>query len=133
MNLPYATQKSKFFSRESDIILICLTDKLGYGNWSDIKRALRRENRCRFDNLFISRSEDEIKKRIIYLVQSLDKEQEEEKRSGKFEKVDPYEDIQFAEMEAEINAIVKENEDKLQKAYINVYAQPKAPAGASAQ
>jgi len=76
MNLPFATQKSKFFSRESDIILLCLTHKLGYGNWNEIKRALRRENRCRFDNLFISRTEDEIKKRIIYLVQSLEKEQD---------------------------------------------------------
>jgi len=33
MNLTYATQKSKFFSKETDIILLCLADKYGYGNW----------------------------------------------------------------------------------------------------
>ena len=43
MNLTFATQKSKFFSKETDIILLCLADKYGYGNWSEIKKALRRE------------------------------------------------------------------------------------------
>jgi Fe-S cluster assembly scaffold protein SufB len=57
--------------------LLCLADKYGYGNWPDIKKALRREQRCRFEHIFISRSEEELKKRIIYLVQTLEKEQEE--------------------------------------------------------
>jgi hypothetical protein len=57
--------------------LLCLADKYGYGNWGDIKKALRREQRCRFEHIFISRSEEELKKRIIYLVQTLEKEQEE--------------------------------------------------------
>lgn len=77
MTLTHATQKSKFFTKETDVILLCLADKFGYGNWVEIKRALRREQRCRFEHIFISRSEEEIKKRIIYLVQSLEKEQEE--------------------------------------------------------
>lgn len=66
--LNQATQKSKFFCKESDILLLVLTNKLGYGNWIEIKKAVRRENRCRFDHLFISRNEDELKKRVIYLV-----------------------------------------------------------------
>lgn len=33
----YATQKSKYFSRESDIILLCLANKFGYGKWKEIK------------------------------------------------------------------------------------------------
>lgn len=77
MVLSHATQKSKFFTKETDIILLCLADKYGYGNWVDIKRALRREQRCRFEHIFISRSEEELKKRIVYLVQSLEKENEE--------------------------------------------------------
>ena len=68
MNFTYATQKSKYFNRESDIHLICLTGKLGYGNWTKIKNAVRRDTRCRLDHLFISRSEEELKKRIVYLV-----------------------------------------------------------------
>ena len=77
MVLSNATQKSKFFTKETDIILLCLANKYGYGNWVEIKRALRREQRCRFEHIFISRSEEEIKKRIIYLVQSLEKENED--------------------------------------------------------
>jgi len=86
MNLAFATQKSKFFSKETDIILLCLADKYGYGNWQDIKKALRREQRCRFEHIFISRSEEELKKRIIYLVQSLEKEQEEAEKKPELAK-----------------------------------------------
>ena len=76
MVLSQATQKSKFFCKESDNILIYLTHKIGFGNWLEIKKAVRREQRSRYDHLFISRNEDELKKRVIYLVQSLDKEEE---------------------------------------------------------
>ena len=48
--------------------MICITQKMGYGNWSKIKQAVRRETRCRLDHLFVSRSEEELKKRVIYLV-----------------------------------------------------------------
>ena len=48
--------------------MLVLTDRLGYGNWAEIKRQIRRESRYRFDHLFLSRSEEEIKKRVIYLV-----------------------------------------------------------------
>jgi hypothetical protein len=37
---------------------------------------VRRDTRCRLDHLFISRSEEELKKRVIYLVQCLEKEEE---------------------------------------------------------
>lgn len=53
----YSTQKSKYFSKESDIILLCLTHKYGYGKWKDIKKGIRRDARCRFDHLFLSRNE----------------------------------------------------------------------------
>ena len=69
-------QKSKFFSKETDNLLLKLTNKVGYGNWAEIKRSIRREPRYRFDHLFVSRSEEEIKKRVIYLVQMIVKEDE---------------------------------------------------------
>jgi hypothetical protein len=55
---------------------------MGYGNWSKIKQAVRRETRCRLDHLFVSRSEEELKKRVIYLVQCLEKEEEDAARKG---------------------------------------------------
>jgi hypothetical protein len=56
----YSTQKSKYFSKESDIILLCLAHKHGYGKWKDIKKAIRRDSRCMFDHLFLSRNENEL-------------------------------------------------------------------------
>ena len=70
----YATQKSKYFSKESDIILLCLTHKHGYGNWSDIKKSIKRDSRCRFDHLFLSRNEVEIQRRVDILVKAIEKE-----------------------------------------------------------
>lgn len=64
-------QKSKYFSKEADIVLLCLTHEHGYGNWSGIKNAVRRDTRCRFDHLFMSRSEQELSKRVDILVKSL--------------------------------------------------------------
>lgn len=96
MNFAAATQKSKFFTRETDNYLILITDKLGYGNWSKIKQAIRRENKFRLDHLFVSRSEEELKKRVIYLVQTIEKEEEEIAKSNtKVEKP-----MTFTELEA---------------------------------
>ena len=64
-------QKSKYFSKEADIVLLCLTHEHGYGNWSAIKNAVRRDTRTRFDHLFMSRSEQELSKRVDILVKSL--------------------------------------------------------------
>ena len=72
----YSTQKSKYFSKESDIILLCLTNQLGYGKWRDIKKAIRRDARCRFDHLFLSRNEAELQRRVDILVKALEKEEE---------------------------------------------------------
>jgi hypothetical protein len=113
MNFIFATHKSKFFTKESDVILLCLTDKLGFGNWTEIKRALRRENRCRFDKLLVSRTEEEIKKRVIYLVQTLEKE-EDDNREKTNTSVMPvqidFDSINFEEMEREINLLVNDHE-----------------------
>jgi len=76
----YATQKSKYFSKDSDITLICLTNKFGYGKWREIKKAIRRDPRCRFDHLFLSRNEQELQRRVDILIKALEKEEETNKR-----------------------------------------------------
>ena len=68
-------QKSKYFSKEADVILLLLTNEHGYGNWSAIKHAAKRDTRVRFDHLFMSRSEQELAKRVDILVKSLEKEE----------------------------------------------------------
>ena len=57
--------------------MLVLTNKLGYGKWAEIKKAIKREMRCRLDHLFMSRGEDDLKKRVIYLVQMIEREYEE--------------------------------------------------------
>lgn len=50
-------QKSKYFSKEADIVLLVNTAEHGYGNWAAIKYAMRRDLRCRFDHMLMSRTE----------------------------------------------------------------------------
>ena len=114
MVLPFATQKSKFFSKESDVILLCLTHRHGYGDWDKIKTAVRRETRCRLDHLFISRSEEELKKRVIYLVQCLEKELEEEQSKPK-----PVVTTQ-AELDRQMEQLMLEAEQKADDAMQNL-------------
>ena len=56
------TQKSKYFSPEADILLLIITDKYQYGEWTKIKGALRSHPKCRFDHLLISRNEQELQR-----------------------------------------------------------------------
>mmetsp|Transcript_15923 Transcript_15923/g.21581 ORF Transcript_15923/g.21581 Transcript_15923/m.21581 type:complete len:171 (+) Transcript_15923:2992-3504(+) len=87
-------QKSKYFSKEADIVLLCLTHEHGYGNWQKIKHALKRDTRCRFDHLFMSRTVQELQKRVDILVKSLEKEVQTGKsrlmqdHSGKHQAID---------------------------------------------
>jgi len=74
----YPTQKSKFFSKESDVILLWLTNQLKYGNWGKIKKALRSETKCRFDHLLLSRTEKELQRRVDILVKGIEKELKDE-------------------------------------------------------
>ena len=76
-------QKSKYFSREADIVLLCLTHEHGYGKWTEIKHALRRDPRVRFDHLVMSRSVQELQKRVDILVKSIEKELEQEAKQQK--------------------------------------------------
>ena len=78
-----AIQKSKYFSKEADIVLLCLTHEHGYGNWNEIKHAIRRDSRVKFDHLLMSRSEVELQRRVDILVKTIEKEIEQEKNQVK--------------------------------------------------
>lgn len=87
-------------------MLLVLTDRLGYGNWAEIKRQIRRESRYRFDHLFLSRSEEEIKKRVIYLVQMIEKE-------GDLQKPPEPEKPSMESLQAEIDLIIQTSQSNL--------------------
>ena len=75
MQLPQSTQKSKYFTKESDVLLLVIADQLGYGNWREIKQAIRRDSRARFDHLLLSRSEVDLQRRLDILIKALEKEE----------------------------------------------------------
>lgn len=51
-----------------------MVNEVGYGNWSRLKKAIRDETMFRFDHAFKSKTENELKNRIISLVKVLEKE-----------------------------------------------------------
>ncbi len=61
-------------------MLLCLTHEYGYGNWTEIKHAIRRDPRVRFDHLLMSRNENELLRRVDILVKTIEKEIETEQK-----------------------------------------------------
>ena len=39
--LKYGNNRGKLFNEEEDRFLLCMTDKLGYGKWEELKREVR--------------------------------------------------------------------------------------------
>ena len=91
-------QKSKYFSREADILLLCLTHEIGYGKWSQIKHAIRRDNRVRFDHLLMSRNEVELQRRVDILVKTIEKEIENEAKAPRATKTS-HDDVMLNDVE----------------------------------
>lgn len=56
-------------------MLLIITDQIGYGKWREIKQAIRRDSRARFDHLFLSRSEIDLQRRVDILVKAIEKEE----------------------------------------------------------
>ena len=48
----YNKFKSKYFSQENDKFLIYLVNEVGYGNWTSLKKSIRKEAMFRFDHSF---------------------------------------------------------------------------------
>ncbi|KAI0564687.1 chromatin-remodelling complex ATPase ISWI2 [Gracilaria domingensis] len=77
LDVVYAHNRSKTFIDEEDRWLVCMTDKLGYGRWEDIKLEVRRAWQFRFNWWFKSRTPVELKRRVDVLVRLIEKENEE--------------------------------------------------------
>ncbi|CAN8065519.1 unnamed protein product [Agarophyton chilense] len=77
LDVVYAHNRSKTFIDEEDRWLVCMTDKLGYGKWEDIKLEVRRAWQFRFNWWFKSRTPVELKRRVDVLVRLIEKENEE--------------------------------------------------------
>lgn len=77
LDLLYANNRSKTFIDEEDRWLICMTNKIGYGRWEDIKLEVRKAWQFRFNWWFKSRTPVELKRRVDVLIRLIEKENEE--------------------------------------------------------
>ena len=76
------TVAGKLFTEEEDRFLVCMTNELGYGNWDDLKREVRRAPDFRFDWLFKSRTPIELGRRVDLLIRLIQNENKEKEPRG---------------------------------------------------
>eukprot|EP00306_Pavlova_sp_CCMP459_P004759 CAMPEP_0185157904 /NCGR_PEP_ID=MMETSP1139-20130426/2073_1 /TAXON_ID=298111 /ORGANISM="Pavlova sp., Strain CCMP459" /LENGTH=1133 /DNA_ID=CAMNT_0027723009 /DNA_START=12 /DNA_END=3413 /DNA_ORIENTATION=+ len=68
LSLKYGTSRGKIFNEDEDRFLLCMTNKLGYGQWDELKREIRRSPEFRFDWIFKSRTPQELSRRVDLLI-----------------------------------------------------------------
>lgn len=63
LQLSYGANKGKAYTEEEDRFILCMTHKLGYGAWDDLKSEIRKSWKFRFDWFFKSRTPQELGRR----------------------------------------------------------------------
>lgn len=87
LTLKYGNNRGKLFNEEEDRFLLCMTDKLGYGKWEELKREVRMRPEFRFDWLFKSRTPIELGRRVDLLIRIIKSEAQGKEKPGKKQKV----------------------------------------------
>ncbi|XP_024528171.1 ISWI chromatin-remodeling complex ATPase CHR11 [Selaginella moellendorffii] len=77
LKIQYGQNKGKLYNEECDRFLICMTNKLGYGNWDEIKTAIRMSPIFRFDWFIKSRTPGELARRCDTLIRLIEREIQE--------------------------------------------------------
>ncbi|WOH15939.1 hypothetical protein DCAR_0935487 [Daucus carota subsp. sativus] len=89
LKIQYGQNKGKLYNEECDRFMLCMTHKLGYGNWDELKAAFRTSPLFRFDWFVKSRTTTELARRcdtLIRLVERENQEFEERERQARKEK-----------------------------------------------
>ncbi|CAJ2634378.1 unnamed protein product [Trifolium pratense] len=89
LKIQYGQNKGKLYNEECDRFMICMTHKLGYGNWDELKAAFRMSPLFRFDWFVKSRTTQELTRRcdtLIRLVEKENQEYDERERQARKEK-----------------------------------------------
>ena len=77
MSFQYGNARSKAFSVDEDRFLLCMTHKLGYGAWEELKAEVRKSFLFRFDWFIKSRTPQELGRRCDTLIRIVERENEE--------------------------------------------------------
>jgi len=88
LTLKYGNNRGKLFNEEEDRFLLCMTDKLGYGRWEELKREVRLRPEFRFDWLFKSRTPIELGRRVDLLIRVIRSENNSKEKGSKKQKVE---------------------------------------------
>ena len=72
--------KGKAYNEGEDRFMLCMTHKLGYGAWDELKAAIRSSWLFRFDWFIKSRTPQELGRRVDTLIRLIEKEDEETKK-----------------------------------------------------
>ncbi|XP_058203244.1 ISWI chromatin-remodeling complex ATPase CHR11 isoform X4 [Rhododendron vialii] len=89
LKIQYGQNKGKLYNEECDRFMICMVNKLGYGNWDELKAAFRTSPLFRFDWFVKSRTTQELARRcdtLIRLVERENQEFDERERQARKEK-----------------------------------------------
>ncbi|KAH7654970.1 Calcium/calmodulin-dependent protein kinase protein [Dioscorea alata] len=78
LKIQYGQNKGKLYSEECDRFMLCMISELGYGNWDELKYALRESPLFRFDWYAKSRTPQELSKRCDTLIRLIEKENQED-------------------------------------------------------
>ena len=82
----YGQNQVKEFTPEEDAFICCMTAKLGYGYWEEVRMQIRNAWEFRFDWFIKTRSAAEIQKRCDTLIKLIEKEYQDELRIQEREK-----------------------------------------------
>lgn len=77
LDVIYTGARSKTFIDEEDRWLVCMTNKLGYGRFENLKAEVRKAWQFRFNWWIKSRTPTELKRRVDALIRMIEKENEE--------------------------------------------------------
>ncbi|XP_074339857.1 putative chromatin-remodeling complex ATPase chain [Apium graveolens] len=77
LKIQYGQNKGKLYNEECDRFMLCMTHKLGYGNWDELKAAFRTSLLFRFDWFVKSRTTIELARRCDTLIRLVEKENQE--------------------------------------------------------
>ncbi len=76
LTFDYGQTKGKMFTEEEDRFLVCMMQKIGYGNWEQLRQEIRKAWCFRFDWFIKSRTPVELQRRCDALIRIIEKEEE---------------------------------------------------------
>jgi SWI/SNF-related matrix-associated actin-dependent regulator of chromatin subfamily A member 5 len=77
LKIAYGPNKGKAYTPEEDQFIICMTHRLGYGQWERLKAEIRRSWQFRFDWFLKSRTPLELSRRCDALIRMIEKENQD--------------------------------------------------------